>query len=483
MVDTPRRPLLNPVLRFTKDPKPEGVSGGGKNASSIMKERLPEQRRVLSRQFRALATQAAQQPRFDGRVVLYASMFDDSLAPSYTPNDLFQATRSARLIAPYRSGYLVEIAADQLGRFAGIVESRGLTKDQVDISRIEAVRFFETQDAGGSASLDEIWEAAPETDVGRPFVIWIMPLRGRDAAEEMIQRFAALRDGTIIPQPPLLTGIDVGTDTDVPVVMRRALRAAAALGDRINLAMRTYRQHHRARTTVLVPSRAALDQLIASGTVFRIEPVQPLSSTSPGGGREPDRPLPRDMTTLPIVGVVDGGLTAASYRHAEAWRAPPLIADGEADTQHGNWVTSLVVQGHDWNNNLTLPPLYCQIGTVQAVAKKASRVFVDPQDFVAYLDGLMAANPETRVWNFSLNQPYSCDLEAVSALGHDIAILSRKHSILPIISIGNKPGTRLCSRLATARPPLPLVVVFMMTTAIRQASALSVFAALDRPVC
>lgn len=443
MVDNPRRPLLNPVLRFTKEPKPEGVSGGGKNAGSIMTDRLPEQRRTLSRQFRDLAAQAAQRPRFDGRVVLYASMFDDSLAPSYTPNDLFQATRSARLIAPYRSGYLVEIAADQLGRYAGIIETSGLAKDQVDISRIEAVRFFESADAGGAASLDEIWEAAPETDAGKAFVVWLMPLRGRDAAEDLIQRFAALRDGTIVPPPPLLAGVDVGTDTDVPVVMRRALRAAAASGDRINLAMRTYRLHRRARTTVLVPSRAALDQLVASGTVFRIEPVQPISSTSPGEGREPDRPLPGDMTTLPIVGVVDGGLTAASYRHAEAWRAPPLIADGAADTQHGNWVTSLVVQGHDWNNNLTLPPLYCQVGTVQAVAKKGSRAFVDPQDFVAYLDSVMAANPETRVWNFSLNQPYSCDLEAVSALGHDIAMLARKHSVLPIISIGNKPGTRL----------------------------------------
>lgn len=443
MVDNPRRPLLNPVLRFTKEPKPEGVSGGGKNAGSIMSDRLPEQRRMLSRQFRALAAQAAQRPRFDGRVVLYASMFDDSLAPSYTPNDLFQAPRSARLIAPYRSGYLVEMAADQLGRYAGLVESTGLAKDQVDISRIESVRFFENEDAGGSASLDEIWEAAPETDAGKAFVVWLMPLRGRDAAEELIQRFAALRDGTIVPPPPLLTGVDVGADTDVPVVMRRALRAAGASGDRINLAMRTYRLNRRARTTVLVPSRAALDQLVASGTVFRIEPVQPISSTSPGEGREPDRPLPGDMTTLPIVGVVDGGLTAASYRHAEAWRAPPLVADGAADTQHGNWVTSLVVQGHDWNNNLTLPPLYCQVGTVQAVAKKGSRAFVDPQDFVAYLDGVIAANPETRVWNFSLNQPYSCDLEAVSALGHDIAMLARKHRVLPIISIGNKPGTRL----------------------------------------
>ena len=37
MAENPRRPLLNPVLRFTKDPKPEGVSGGGKNAGSLMR--------------------------------------------------------------------------------------------------------------------------------------------------------------------------------------------------------------------------------------------------------------------------------------------------------------------------------------------------------------------------------------------------------------------------------------------------------------
>ncbi len=318
-----------------------------------------------------------------------------------------------------------------------------LAKDQVDISRIESVRYFENEDALGAASLDVIWEAAPQTETGRAFTVWLMPLRGREASEELIVRFTALRDGTIAPPQPLLAGIDIDAETDVPVVMRRSLRAAGATGDRINLAMRAYRLRRRARTTVLVPSRAALGQLVASGTVFRIEPVLPISSTSPGEGREPDRPLPENMTALPIVGVVDGGMTAGSYRHAEAWRAPPLVADGASDTQHGNWVTSLVVQGHDWNNNLTLPPLYCRVGTVQAVAKSALRVFVDPQDLIAYLDGVMAANPDTRVWNFSLNQPYDCDLEAVSALGHDIALLARKHRVLPIISVGNKPGTRL----------------------------------------
>ncbi|MFC0813579.1 hypothetical protein ACFHYO_15910, partial [Paracoccus panacisoli] len=137
MAENPRRPLLNPVLRFIKDPKPESVSGGGKNAMSIIVTRLPEQRRMLSRQLMALSERAAARPRFDGRIVLYAAMFDDSLAPSYTPSDLFHSTREALLIVPYRSGYLVEMAADQLPAFAHLVQHTGLTKDQVDISRVE----------------------------------------------------------------------------------------------------------------------------------------------------------------------------------------------------------------------------------------------------------------------------------------------------------------------------------------------------------
>lgn len=442
MAETPR-PLLNPVLLFTKDPKPEGISGGGKNAKGIKVERLSSQRQTLAKQFTALALEAPQKPRFDGRVILYAAMFDDSLAPTWTPNDLFQPDRNARLVAPYRGGYLVEVSAAQLGGFARLVQQTSAAKDRVDISRIESVRFFTDEDAAGAHSLNAIWNTAPETDGGRAFVIWLMPLRGREAAEHLIQKFAALRDGTIIAPPPLLADITKGLDANVPVVMRHSLRTANASGDRFNLAVREYRLRHRARTTVIVPTVAALQQLVASGTVFRIEPVQPISSTSPGEGREPDRPLPADMESLPIVGIVDGGMTAASYRHAEAWRAPPFIRDGIADTHHGNRVTSLVVQGHDWNNNLTLPPLYCQIGTVQAVPRENVRALVDPQDFIAYLDSVMAANPETKVWNFSLNQKQECPLDSVSQLGHDIALLSRKHRVLPVISIGNKPGNRL----------------------------------------
>ena len=438
--ETPR-PLLNPVLKFTKDPRPERVTGGGKSAEAIQAFRLAAQRGRLQAELRNLSAVAKDRPQFNGRVLLYAAMFEDSLATSYAPKDLFCDDRGARLLAPFRSGYLIEARSNDLKTLAAAAANAERVADKVDISRVKSVRFFEGDDATGLRDIDQIWAEAPKVVGGRAFLAWLMPLQDDEAGEELLDRLETLRDGVIAPAPPLLG--DMAQDsTTLPASLQRSVRVTARQ-DRLNLALRTYRQTRRAVTTLIAPTKTALVQLIASGTVFRLEPVRPINSTSPGDGKEPMRPLPRSMSLLPVVGVVDGGLTAGSYKPAEAWTAPPFVPNTEADSQHGNCVTSLIVQGHDWNNNLSLPSLYCQVGTVQAVPKRSSNSLFDPQDLLAYLDLIMGANPDTKVWNFSFNQPGSCDPEAVSYLGHGLASLARKHGVLPIISVGNKPGDLL----------------------------------------
>lgn len=336
MSDSPRRPLLNPVLRFRKDPKPKRVTGGGKSTESIVRNRLDEQRRILARTFQAMAETAANQPSFSGQVVVYATMFKDSLAPSYTPGDLFSPIHGARLITPYRMGYLVEVEADQLVRLAAQIKRTTRVKELVDISRVRSTGFFSEENARGGRELSALWDAAPETENGRAFIAWLMPLRSREAGERLIQKVAGLRNQAISSPPPLLEGIREALDSSVPAVVRRSLQAAASEGDQIALAMRNYRQRRHARATVIIPSQATLGQLLASGTVFRIDPVSPITSTAHGDGAEPNCPLPANMSGLPIVGVVDGGLTANLYKLAEAWRAPAFVADGHADTKHGN---------------------------------------------------------------------------------------------------------------------------------------------------
>jgi hypothetical protein len=438
--ETPR-PLLNPVLRFTKEARPQRVTGGGKNADAIQVSRLAGQRAKLQAELRTLSAAAKDRPQFNGRVILYAAMFDDSLATSYTPKDLFSVERGARLIAPFRSGYLIETKAKALKSLADAAADAQRVADKVDISRVQSVRFFESDDATGLRDMDQTWSAAHNVDGGKVFLAWLMPFQDDDAGEELLDRLETLREGVIAPAAPQLSEMALDLDK-APATLQRSLRLVSRQ-DRLNLALRTYRQGRRAVTTVVVPSKNALSQLVASGTVFRLEPVEPITSTAPGEGREPMRPLPRSMSLLPVVGVVDGGMTASSYKPAEAWSAPPFIRNADADGVHGNRVTSLVVQGHDWNNNLALPTLYCQVGTVQAVPKRGAVPLLDPQSLLTYLDLVMGAYPDTKVWNFSFNQPGSCDPEAVSYLGHGLAILARKHGILPIISVGNKPGELL----------------------------------------
>lgn len=54
-----RRPLLNPVLRFTKDPKPESITGRGKSLAGIKTARLDGQRRKLSSDLMLMARDQA----------------------------------------------------------------------------------------------------------------------------------------------------------------------------------------------------------------------------------------------------------------------------------------------------------------------------------------------------------------------------------------------------------------------------------------
>ncbi len=98
-------------------------------------------------------------------------MFDDSLAPTWIPSDLFEGSRSAQIVVPYQTGYLIEVNAHLLASYAKLIEQTELIKDMVDISRIEKVRFFVGEDVLNFQSINDVWEAAPETEKGRAFII------------------------------------------------------------------------------------------------------------------------------------------------------------------------------------------------------------------------------------------------------------------------------------------------------------------------
>jgi hypothetical protein len=405
------RPLLNPVLRLKMEAVPEPQTGGGKGRASVVKERLPVQQQVLGAATEALYRERASLPVYGGRTHLLARMFaHDSLAPSHSPHDLFSRATGCQLVAPYRHGYVVEADVESLPRLLAAIRRPASFAVQSDISRVESVGAFLADDRLHHRSAEQLWDAANEDDEGRLFVVWLAPFHNREAQEDVLRQVEALSKRLMLPTFAFQPGRDGGAAG--PVIPHPGARQSS-----IARAMRTYRNTGIGRAAVRVPSLAALNQLVASGVAHRIDPVRQIRVSAPGNGAEPPPPFTA-LDDAPVVGVVDGGLHASSYKPSEAWRAPPLVSNAQANRRHGNGISSLVVQGHAWNNNRLLPPLTCRVGTVQAVPNDTANLQFTERDLIEYLAAVIRDHPETHVWNISANQEGpQFDPEEVSALG------------------------------------------------------------------
>ncbi|MDF0584746.1 S8 family peptidase [Bradyrhizobium yuanmingense] len=424
------KPLLNPVLTLQIEPSPETSTGGGKGQRSIVTGRLAEQQRVLAAAGRSLLASRAQLPAFQGKTHLFAKMFIDSLAPTHAPDDLFHPVNGCQLVAPLPQGYMIEADVDALPDLIAAIQRPRNYPIQADISRVKELGPFTQSERLRERNPEELWDAAVEENDGKLFVLWLVPFRNRSAQNAVLTRLTEMVEAGVV-QPTFVLPQAIGT------ALETGTRAVSpARQSSIARAMRSYRAGGFARATIRVSSLEKLNQLVASGASYRIDPVRPIRVAAPGVGREPD--VPFDLTNAPIVGVVDGGLSASSYAAAEAWRASPLVPDTHADRVHGNGVSSLVVHAHAWNNNRILPELHCRVGTVQAVPRQTSNHRVNEADLVDHLAQVIAAHPETKVWNISANQDGpGFNPDDVSFLGHEISGLARAANVLPVISIGN----------------------------------------------
>ena len=431
------RPLLQPVLTLQKQPVPQAVVVHGKKEEDIKHRRLNPQRKALASDVRMLRSQAAagRLNVFGGYTLLVADMFDDSFATSWTPRSLFQIRGEILTRAAAGNGYLVEIDEDDLPA----IERRIATNDSIncrcDISRVKKIRPWSVEDIYRGREHGSLWRSASELDSGRGFIIWLAPFRQSAARAELLQTLDELRaeDLFLSTAPRLLFQTNGRTEIVVPDLSERQ--------DSLAIVKRDYRTYGHGRALIEVPSSIALSQLISSGAVFRIDAVQPLHAMSPGSGKEPDA-LPQEIAHSPVVGLMDGGCNATRYRIAEAWREPPLIGDGNADTKHGNQVASVIVHGHEWNGHLPLPELYCRIGIATSLAKDGARVRHDAARLISDIENTIMHHPETRVWNLSWNERAATDPVLVSALGHEIGLIARRYKVLFVISTGNVSGTQ-----------------------------------------
>jgi hypothetical protein len=430
-VFTSPKPLLNPVLLLKKTRIQTEATAGGKKEKHVVKARLPQQRIALAKQISDILRKEDDPLMFGGYRLLVAEMFSDSLAISKSPKDLFRGSQGSIITSAALDGYLIEGSIADLRLIESRVTNGTGIAVRCDISRIKSIRQYELPDIYRGRTSQEIWNDASEISRGRAFQIWLPPMKNEIARDQIYARLETLRSRAIL----FATAARIMISVDGQIVSDQSPRANS-----FAILQRDYRANGRARSVVEIPSVAALESLIASGAVYRIEPVSKLVVTAPGDGEEPHA-LPSAIGSSPIVGMVDGGCNARNYIAAEAWREPPYVRDAYADTMHGNQIASVIVHGHEWNNNLPLPELYCRIGVAQAIARWGSPLPHNPAEFISYIERTVSRHPETKVWNLSWNETASVKPDLVSALGHDLSAISRKYRILFVIAAGNVSNT------------------------------------------
>ena len=442
----PEPPLLNPVLTLQMDPRPEPRPGRGKDASKIVASRLRQQQEVLLGACQHIFRESARFPTYAGKIHLIASMFDDSFAPGHAPKDLFNEDVGCRFVAPFTRGYLIEATIDRLPLLVRKIGELNDMSSRVDISRVEKLGAFDQNTVLRGRKVEHLWDKAPELDDGRLFSVWFTPFRDSQARRALLETIDRLStEDLFLPVYPVLR---LSWNQDIEPLTEQLEPVETAGQTSIARALRNYRNTGFARATVIFQRQDALEQFIASGASYRIDPVKPLGLAAPGEGLEPG-PVAPDVAGQPIVAVVDGGLSSSKYRPAEAWAAPPFVADGVANSKHGNQVSSLVVHGNQWNNNRPLPVLNCRLGTVQAVPRANANHAIDFEQLTHYLGQVAGAHPETRVWNISANarEPED-DPDQISDFGDSLAGWARSVGVLPVVSVGNvstSNNDRLCA--------------------------------------
>lgn len=430
-----RRPVLNPLLTLATSPQPKPAPGGGKGAKDIREQHYERRRKRLIKSFGDLATSAKlKRCAKADRVLVRVTMDDKSIAPSYTPRDLFSPDYGAELVAPWQRGYLAEVSAVALAQLGQrLTGDRLPIATKVDVSRVKAVSLLATDLM--ELDFQELWARATVLDgEARLFLASPAPFRSEAAREALI---AELSGDAVYERLRYDDGDSRGGDAEtdgagqfVPITPTFPATGGllrAAVGQR------------GAFVTVACSSVEVLQRLVASGAIVKWDPVQPLVPTRASQISLPDRDPPT-LHDAPIVGVIDGGLLPGRYEGVTAWAEQPLVPDRYAARDHGTRVASLVVEAERWGNSLQLPATPCRIGVVQAVAADGASFPFVPNRFLQHVANAMARHRDTRVWNISANLPGACDNVDVSPLAHALARIAREFDNTLVISAGNRDG-------------------------------------------
>lgn len=405
MSDITSNPVINPLLSLISMPERVGISGGGKDEKDIKRNRLTSQRNELTQNLEQIKS-SSNNRSVDGIVTIVITMFEDSYRPTLVPKDLLRNQRGANLIAPFKGGYLAELYISAIDNLISTIQNENRSVPVlVDITRVKKIELLNEKHVLGRKIPSEIFNQSinvPNED--REFLIWFVPHINVSTRAKSLQQMGELLNLNQISLAHMVEGRE--TSNVVTTIGEESAYLISHTSEYSNPMARLVPFLYK----VGLRQSEQISVLAGSGKVIRIEPISSLIISESDFSEGADSSGPT-LVSQPVVAVVDGGRTARSYELTEAWKqAPELVHTSVADTKHGNEVTSLVVHGHQLNNHLELPELYCRSGNVQVLHNqnypgRSPR----PEAIIKHLENAIINNPTTKVWNFSLNARIECD--------------------------------------------------------------------------
>ncbi|WP_186456000.1 S8 family serine peptidase [Nitrospirillum pindoramense] len=339
------------------------------------------------------------------------------------------------MIAPWDDGYIVEVSRSAKD---GLLHRLTNPSDEIKATVSRIVDLLPHPEVVSVLDkLKAVWDAAPEIQARRSFVLSPAPFRHNLARRRIIAALHGAGLG-LSPAFPLLEDHSVLRNRG-PFVELYEVQAATLPASMPERALALQTPGHYLRFAVTLGSFEEMLQASANGISVRWDPIPQLEPARTGWGPEPEIEV-AITGTEPTVGVIDGGLSARRYEPIVAWREEPFFPEGQLDVRHGNRVAALIWNPEEWSNGLQLDPLPCRVGIVPAVPRSDIAAQWDIAAFFEYLDRVISRHPDTKVWNVSANLRRACDENRVSEFGHQLSVLSRKYGVLFVVSAGNKEG-------------------------------------------
>ena len=264
-------PVVHATLTQTIKPRASLVKGRGKSKNKIVHERLAQQQGILTNNLQAIVDTRNELTKFgENYILLCVKMFDDSIAPVHTPDNLFSRGSGCELVAPLKNGYLVESNIETIPKLIEIINKPPSYVAQYDISRVKSIHVFNQHDILRGQTINHLWKVAPQSKFGRLFSIWLAPYRNVAARIDLANQLKTIIADTQnckTPEYPMHTQI---TDLNNSV------------GDwKFNKTLDAYLEFRAIRLgTIEICSKNAVSDLISSGTIFRLEPMSPITAST-----------------------------------------------------------------------------------------------------------------------------------------------------------------------------------------------------------